>query len=145
MLARQPKELECCLAFILVFPRNPIGRPFSDILCWRAWRWASRCPTCGEMVEERTGSLAADAFVRLDRTQPGAGVLDNFQGLLNNASSYPSCWSASSLSATCVAAWRLMTGALRKFASKRSCRLLSACCGVSETVEEVCRKLTTIA
>jgi hypothetical protein len=32
-----------------------------------------------------------------------------------------SSWSASSPSATCVAAWRLRTGALRKFTLKRSC------------------------
>ena len=33
-----------------------------------AWRWASRCPTCGRVVEERTGSMDADAFTRIDRT-----------------------------------------------------------------------------
>ena len=33
----------------------------------------------------------------------------------------PSSWSASSPSETCIAAWRLMTGALRTCASKRSC------------------------
>ena len=35
-----------------------------------AWRWASRCPTCGNgnMVEERAGSMPADASARIERT-----------------------------------------------------------------------------
>ena len=33
-----------------------------------AWRCASRCPTCGTVVDARIGSMAADAQVRLDRT-----------------------------------------------------------------------------
>jgi hypothetical protein len=39
---------------------------------WRlgAWRWASRCPTCGTMVEERAERLAADASAHIDRTNP---------------------------------------------------------------------------
>lgn len=32
------------------------------------WRWASRCPTCGKVVEERTGSMEVDALAPIDRT-----------------------------------------------------------------------------
>ena len=39
-------------------------------LCLGAWRGASRCPMCGTMVEERTGSMAAEASARIDRTHP---------------------------------------------------------------------------
>ena len=37
-------------------------------LCLGAWRWASRCPTCGTMVYERAESLAADTSACIDRT-----------------------------------------------------------------------------
>jgi len=33
-----------------------------------AWRWASRCPTCGTMVYERTESLVTDTSAHVDRT-----------------------------------------------------------------------------
>ena len=35
-----------------------------------AWRWASRCPTCGTLVVERAESMAADASAQIDRTNP---------------------------------------------------------------------------
>jgi hypothetical protein len=33
-----------------------------------AWRWASRCPTCGTMVYEPVESTTADRFVRIEAT-----------------------------------------------------------------------------
>ena len=33
-----------------------------------AWRCASRCPTCGTMVYERTESLVTDTSAHVDRT-----------------------------------------------------------------------------
>jgi hypothetical protein len=33
-----------------------------------AWRWASRCPTCGTMVYEPIESLSFDPFVRIEAT-----------------------------------------------------------------------------
>jgi hypothetical protein len=35
-----------------------------------AWRWASRCPTCGTMVYERAESLAADTSAHIDCANP---------------------------------------------------------------------------
>ena len=35
-----------------------------------AWRWGSRCQTCGTMVKERAESMAADASAHVDRTNP---------------------------------------------------------------------------
>lgn len=35
-----------------------------------AWRWASRCPTCGTMVYERAERLTAGISAHLDRTNP---------------------------------------------------------------------------
>lgn len=33
-----------------------------------AWRWASRCPTCGTMVYEPVESLAADISIHREST-----------------------------------------------------------------------------
>ena len=35
-----------------------------------AWRWTSRCPVCGNMVDERDGNMAADTSANIDRTNP---------------------------------------------------------------------------
>ena len=92
-------------------PVNPVGRLFSDVMRLGAWRWASQCPTAAWCWKSVPGAWLP-THQPVSTTCIRCRVLDSLQELLNNASPYPSSWSASSPSATCVVAWRLMTGAL---------------------------------
>ena len=62
---------------------------------------------------------------------------------MNNTNPYPPLMLVSVVTdaLSCVAAWQLMTGALRKIRVEKLVRPLFACCGANETVKGVYWKI----